>query len=71
MLSSLGITHHVSPTASLFFGGRNTLNWLAEKEDEGTAGLVQERRPLRELWDTCNEIHLDDSSNQKYGLPTK
>lgn len=54
MLSSLGITHHVSPTAPLFFGGRNTLNWLAEKEDEGTAGLVQERRPLRELCDTCN-----------------
>lgn len=49
MLSSLGITHHVSPTAPLFFGGKNTLKRLAEKEDEGTAGLVQERRPLREL----------------------
>lgn len=53
MLSSLGITHHVSPTSTLFFGGRNALNWLAEKEDEGTAGLFQERRPFRELWDTC------------------
>lgn len=53
MLSSLGITHHVFPTSILFFGGRKTLNCLAEKEAEGTAGLFQERRPLRELWDTC------------------
>lgn len=53
MLSSLGITHHVFPTSSLFFGGKKTLNCLAEKEAEGTAGLFQECRPLRELWDTC------------------
>lgn len=53
MLSSLGISHHVFPTSSLFFGGKKTLNCLAEKEAEGTAGLFQERRPLRELWDTC------------------
>lgn len=49
MLSSLGITHHVSPTSTLFFGGKKTLNWLAENEEEGTAGLFQERSPLREL----------------------
>lgn len=65
MLSSLGITHHVSPTSTLFFGGKKTLNWLAEKEAEGTAGPFQERRPLRELCDTCksrDEIHLVSSS---------
>lgn len=55
MLSSLGITHHVSPTSTLFFGGRKTRKWLAEKEADGTAGLFQERRPLRELWDTCKQ----------------
>lgn len=49
MLSSLGITYHVSPTKTLFLGGKKTLNWLAEKEEEGTAGLCHERRPLREL----------------------
>lgn len=53
MLSSLGTTHHVFPTSTLFFGGRKTLNCLAEKEAEGTAGLCQERRPLRQPWDTC------------------
>lgn len=52
MLSSLGITHHVSPTSILFFWGKNTLNWLAEKDEEGTAGLFQDRSPLRELWET-------------------
>ena len=75
MLSSLGITHHVSPTSSLFFGGKKALNWLAEKEEEGTAGLFHERRPLRELWDTCKRrrqnsreqinLRLVLSSNQK------
>ncbi|TNN55325.1 hypothetical protein EYF80_034457 [Liparis tanakae] len=49
MLSSLGITHHVSPTSPLFFGGKKALNWLAEKEEKGTAGLFHERSPLREL----------------------
>lgn len=57
-MSSLGITHHVFPTSSLFFGGKKTLNRLAGKEAEGTAGLFQERRPLRELWDTCKEDNL-------------
>lgn len=52
MLSSLGITHHVSPTSILFFGGRKTLNCPAENDKEGTAGPFQDRSPLRELWDT-------------------
>lgn len=70
MLSSLGITHQVSPTSILFFGGRNALNWLAKKDNEGTAGLFQERRPLSELWETWTtkkiiHKHKDDykSSN--------
>lgn len=49
MLSSLGMTHHVSPTSTLFFGGSRALNWPAEKEEKGTAGLFHERSPLREL----------------------
>ena len=49
ILSSLGITHQVSPTFTLFFGGKKALNWLAEKVEEGTAGVFHDRSPLREL----------------------
>ena len=49
MLRSLGMTHQVSPTWSLPLGGRSALNLVAEKVEEGTAGLRQDRRPIREL----------------------
>lgn len=49
ILSSLGITHHVSPTFTLFFGGKKALKWLAEKVEDGTAGVFHECNPLKEL----------------------